>query len=217
MNANPLSRRGSMLSLGFFRGPTRVPLSFNSLPAMITRIMAVTVALSALACTPNRDDYYAALPAVGTSVPAFRYATAEGAILDPAALRGRPAVVALWASECSASRLALESLGALHREYASRGAAIVILADDRERAAVDSLVAAARVTAPVALAGETLIATFTHGQSVLPWRKAFALPTFLVLDADGRVVYRQIGVERDAAHRLVRVRAVMDSLLAPTP
>jgi len=217
MNANPPPRRGSMLSLGFFRGPPRVPVPFNSLPPMITRIMAVTVALSALACKPNSDDFYAALPAVGTSVPAFRYATTDGAILDPAALRGRPAVVALWASTCSASRLALESLGALHREYASRGAAVVILADDRERAAVDSLVAAARVTAPVALAGETLIATFTHGQSVLPWRKAFALPTLLVLDADGRVVYRQIGVERDAAHRLARVRAVMDSLLAPRP
>jgi len=177
--------------------------------------MAVTVALSALACKPNSDDFYAALPAVGTSVPAFRYATAEGAILDPAALRGRPAVVALWASTCSASRLALESLGALHREYASRKAAVVILADDHERAAVDSLMAAVRATAPVALAGETLMATFTHDQSVLPWRKAFALPTFLVLDAEGRVVYRQIGVEQDATHRLARVRAVMDSLLTP--
>jgi len=50
---------------------------------------------------------------------------------------------------------------------------------------------------------------------VLPWRKAFALPTFLVLDAEGRVVYRQIGVEQDATHRLARVRAVMDSLLTP--
>lgn len=215
MNANPLPRRGSMLSLGFFRAPPRVPVSFNILPAMITRIVAVTVAVSALACKPNSDDFYAALPAVGTPVPAFRYATTGGAMLDPAALRGRPAVVALWASTCSASRLALESLGALHREYASRGAAVVILADDRDRTAVDSLVATANVTAAVALAGETLMATFTHDQSVLPWRKAFALPTFLVLDVDGRVVFRQIGVEQDVAHRLTRVRAVMDSLLTP--
>ena len=182
---------------------------------MITKILAVSVALSALACKPNSDDFYDALPAVGTSVPAFRYATTGGAMLDPAALRGRPAVIALWASTCSASRLALESLGALHREYASRGAAVIILAEDHKRAAVDSLMAAAHATAPVALAGETLMATFTHDQSVLPWRKAFALPTFLVLDADGRVVYRQIGVEQDAAHRLTRVRAAMDSLLAP--
>ena len=215
MNANPLPRRWSMLSLGFFRASPHFPVSFNSLPAMITRIMVVTVALSALACKPNSEDMYAALPAVGAPVPAFRYATTDGAMLDPAALRGRPAVVALWASTCSASRLALESLGALHREYASRKAAVVILADDHERAAVDSLMAAVRATAPVALAGETLMATFTHDQSVLPWRKAFALPTFLVLDAEGRVVYRQIGVEQDATHRLARVRAVMDSLLTP--
>lgn len=74
--------------------------------------------------------------------------------------------------------------------------------------------AAANVTAPIALAGETLMATFTRDQSVLPWRKTFALPTFLVLDADGRVAYRQIGVEQDAARRLARVRAAVDSLLA---
>lgn len=59
------------------------------------------------------------------------------------------------------------------------------------------------------------MATCTHDQSVLPWRQTFSLPTFLVLDADGRVVYRQIGVEQDASRRLARVWAAVDSLLAP--
>jgi len=196
--------------------PVRSPLNLSpsTLSSMITRIVAVTVALSALACKPNSDDIYAALPVVGSPVPSFRYPTTSGAMLDPAALHGRPALVALWSSSCSASRLALKSLGAFHREYASRGAAVVILADDHQRAAVDPLLAATNLTAPVALAGGTLMATFTHDQSVIPWRKAFALPTFLVLDAEGRVVYRQVGVEQEAAHRLKRVRAALDGLLA---
>ena len=181
---------------------------------MKQRILAFTLALGAVACQPNMNDRYAVLPAVGAPVPTFSYTASDGAMLDPAALRSRPTVVALWSSTCSSSRLALESLGALHREYAPRGAAVVILADDHERSAVASLVAAANVTAPIAVAGGTLMATFTHDQSVLPWRKTFALPTFLVLDADGRVAYRQIGVEQDASRRLARVRAAVDSLLA---
>jgi hypothetical protein len=59
--------------------------------------------------------------------------------------------------------------------------------------------------------------TFTHGQSPLPWRKAFALPTFLVLNAEGRVIYRQIGIEQDTSWQLASVRARLDSLPKNAP
>jgi hypothetical protein len=157
---------------------------------------------------------YAALPPAGSPVPAFQYAALDGSQLNADALRGGPAVVALWSSRCSASRLALDALGALHAEYAPRGARVVILADDREQGAVNSLLQQADVRAPVALAAGSLMSTFTHDQSPLPWRKAFALPTFLVLDSAGRVIYKQIGVELDESARLSRVRAHLDSLLA---
>ena len=65
----------------------------------------------------------------------------------------------------------------------------------------------------MALAAGTLMQTFTHDQSVLPWRKAFALPTFLVIDGAGQVVHRQIGIEADPKHRMKAVRALLDSLL----
>jgi thiol-disulfide isomerase/thioredoxin len=143
--------------------------------------------------------------------------TVDGAVLTPASLHGQPAVVALWATTCSASRLALASLGALEREYAPRGARVVILADDQDQAAVVAALARTGVHTPVALGGHTLMDTFTHAQSALPWRKAFALPTFLVLDANGRIVYRQIGIEQDVSQQLARVRARLDSLVKATP
>lgn len=177
----------------------------------------LAAALLAAGCTPTVDDVYAALPAEGAPVPAFRYAALDGAVLDPAALRGRPAVVALWSSSCSASRRALEAIGAAHAAYAPRGAGVVLLADDGDRARVEPLLARSGGRVPVALTGETLMDTFTHGQSILPWRKAFALPTFLVLDTQGRVVYRQIGIEAEPSQQLGRVRAHLDSLLAAPP
>ena len=181
-----------------------------------TPLLASAMALAILGCKPSVDDIYSALPALGGPLPAFRYAELDGSVLTPETLRGKPAVVALWSTTCSASRLALASLGALEAEYAARGARLIILADDRDSAAVASLLARAGVRASVALGSGTLMDTFTHGQSVLPWRKAFALPTFFVLDAGGRIVYRQIGIERDARQQLGRIRARLDSLL-PRP
>lgn len=179
----------------------------------LARFVAPCVALVLLGCKPTIEDTYNALPAVGTTIPDFHYATVDGTVLTSASLRGRAAVVALWATTCSASRLALASLGALEREYTPRGARVVILADDQDQAAVVAALARTGVQMPVALGGHTLMDTFTHAQSALPWRKAFALPTFLVLDADGRVVYRQIGIELDASRQLARVRARLDSLV----
>ncbi len=177
--------------------------------------LAATVVVAG--CKPTSDDIYAALPAQGDPVPVFRYAALDGAVMTPTALRGRPAVVALWSSTCSASRLALEAIGAVHAAYEPSGVRVLVLADDADRAQVEPLLTRAGVRAPVALTNKTLIDTFTHGQSVLPWRKAFALPTFLVLDAQGNVVYRQIGIEEDPSQQLRRVRAQLDSLLGAPP
>ncbi len=174
---------------------------------------ALAASIMVAGCKPTGDDMYAALPAEGDQVPEFRYAALDGAVLNPSALRGRPAVVALWSSTCSASRLALDAIGAVHATYEPRGARVLVLADDADRTQVAPLLAQAGLRIPVALTSRTLIDTFTHDQSVLPWRKAFALPTFLVVDAQGRVVYRQIGIEADPSQQLRRVRAQLDSLL----
>lgn len=184
----------------------------------LRRLAISTAILAVMGCTATITDNYAALPPIGSEVPSFRYTTFDHVVLTPESIRGRPTVIALWATTCSASRLAITSLTALQMAYAPLGADVVILADDRDSVAVASLFARSGVQPIIALGAGTLMGTFTHGQSPLPWRKALALPTFLVLDAMGRVVYRQIGIEQSAAQQLGRVRSTLDSLLAhPLP
>lgn len=183
----------------------------------LAHLAGLCVLVTITGCKANLADNYAVLPAVGTAAPPFRYLTLTGAILSDSSLRGAPSLVALWSSTCSASREALAALGAIDADYASRGARVVILANDADRSAVAPLVARAGVRAPVALAAGTLMQTFTHDQSVLPWRKAFGLPTFLVFDGAGHVAYRQVGLEADPTQRMKDVRALLDSLLANPP
>ncbi|CAN5917499.1 hypothetical protein BH11GEM1_BH11GEM1_20900 [soil metagenome] len=116
--------------------------------------------------------------------------------------------------------LALSAIDTLDAEYKQRGVRVVILADDTDSPTVAAVMDSARIRTPVALAASTLMATFTHGLSPLPWRKAFGLPTFLVLDARGRVVHQQFGIETQPDQRLRAMRAIrvqLDSMLRAVP
>ncbi|MCU0648865.1 MAG: TlpA family protein disulfide reductase [Gemmatimonadaceae bacterium] len=183
---------------------------------MRTRTLtALMLAVTVVGCRPTDPDRYSFLPSVGSRVPAFRYTSLDGVPLDASSVVGHPSVIALWSSTCSASRHALRALSVLAESVAARGGRVVVLADDADRTRVDRLVRETGASLTIALAAGTLMDTFTHSQSRLPWRKVLALPTFLVLDAEGRIVHRQIGVELEPRQQLRGVRAAVDSLLAP--
>lgn len=157
---------------------------------------------------------YAALPNVGAPVPDFELPTLDHGRVSAASLAGHPAVLALWASRCAAARESAAALGALAAAYAPRGVRVVVLADDVDSPALRAhLGGHAPLTA--AAAGGTLARIFGR-RSLLPWARGIAFPSFLVLDAGGHVVARQVGVEVDAAHRLDRLRAALDTLLGLT-
>lgn len=179
---------------------------------------AAAAVLAVLGCVSNVDDPYTVLPAIGSQVPSFRYTALDSRVVTPESLLGRPTVIVLWSTTCPASRAALASIAALDAAYVPRGAHVVILANDSDSADVASALAATGAHVPAALGAGTLRDTFTHGQSALPWRKTFPLPTFLVLDAAGKIAYRQAGIELDPAKRLEYIRTKLDSLLArPAP
>lgn len=176
-------------------------------------LFAVACLCLVAGCRASIDDMYTALPAIGSPLPTFEFPRVSGGRLTTASDSAAPTIVALWSSTCSASRLALESLAALEAAYSSRGDRVVILADDAERDIVSPLLTRANFHGAVGLANGTLVRTFTHQATILPWRTVFALPTFFVLAPDGRVVYRQVGIEQSPSDRLHRVRATTDSLL----
>ena len=179
----------------------------------VATVIGITLGLVCAGCQPTRQDSYDVLPTIGSTVPDFHYPTLGGSQATRASLGGHPTVIALWATTCSKSRLALSAIESLHAEYTPLGANIVILADDSDRAILNAVIDSARIRTPVALAASTLMTTFTHGQSRLPWRKVSPLPTFLVLDHGGRVVYRQIGIDRQPDQRLPAIRTLLDSML----
>ncbi len=165
----------------------------------------------------------AALSAPGTIAPAFDLAKLGGGRVQSRELVGRPVVLALWSLECSASRAALSGIGQLQRDYATDGVSVVIIADNRDTTALRTAMTAAGVTAPVALAEGRLMKIFDRSSDAPSdslYRISFALPSYLLVDAAGVVVFRSAGVPLDEYRskqaRFTDLRRALDVLISRT-
>lgn len=177
--------------------------------------VGVLLALSS-GCDDRPLAAYAALPAPGAPVPEFALPALAGDSVRSAALRGAPTVLALWSTDCGASRLALQAIGRLHDRYATQGVHVVLLADDDDPVRLRTILDSARIALPTAWAAGTLRRRFDRSRQATErtqYRVAFALPSFLVLDGEGAVVARTAGVEWEEP-RLRGLRQVVDSMLA---
>ena len=124
--------------------------------------------------------------------------------LDLADLRGQVVVVNVWGSWCNPCREEAPVLARLSREYADRGVQFVGLNVKDSRAAAIAFEEEFGITYPSIedRDGEALLALVRH----VP---AQAVPVTLVLDRDGRVAARVIGVTREQT-----LRALLDGTLA---
>lgn len=73
----------------------------------------------------NSRPLWERLPDVGKPVPAFDLPMLDGSRATPASIAGTPVVVALWATDCGASRLALQALAAIDKDYQLRGVRVL--------------------------------------------------------------------------------------------
>jgi Tfp pilus assembly protein PilF/peroxiredoxin len=147
---------------------------------------------AAAAAPPRGTWFYEPFPAPDFSLPDL-----AGTPRSLAALRGRPAVLLLWASSAAASRPALQELARAADGLARAGAGVIALAldppDDLERVRA----AAAGLAVPVVAAGEEVGRSYAIlNRHLYMNRQDLRLPAAFLLDAQGRIVkaYRD-GIE----------------------
>jgi peroxiredoxin len=135
-----------------------------------------------LGCTSPASPHAIVSAAVG-SVPSTPLLTLDGTATDlRSVLRGRVAVVSLWATWCDACVVEIDALARLEAQAGTRGDAVV----------VGVAVGEARETVAAFARKRTLL----YAQLVdEDFRLADALgeprvPTTLVVDRDGRIVFR---------------------------
>ncbi|MBN1773521.1 MAG: TlpA family protein disulfide reductase [Deltaproteobacteria bacterium] len=144
--------------------------------------------------------------APGAALPAAAFRTVEGGTMTTAELRGKPVVIAFWATWCSTCKAELEHLKQLQVRHGADKLRVVAVSVDEEREALDAY-----------LADHSFPFTMCHD----PERAAanrFAededLPLTVVADKDG--VVRHVGREFNDTTRPA-LDAAVQALVAPPP
>ena len=122
---------------------------------------------------------------VGDPMPPYTAAYLDGKPLNLAGEKGNVIFLNVWATWCGPCRFETPELQALHNQYAASGFKVIgVSVDEGETEAVKTFVKEEKITYPIAVDPEGRIANLAQ---------TTVLPTSLLLDRSGRIVWRQIG------------------------
>ncbi|KAB2965345.1 MAG: TlpA family protein disulfide reductase [Thermoanaerobaculia bacterium] len=155
----------------------------RTLAAPLPLAVLLAAALAAWACAPVPQP-------AGDLLPSFRLAALDGRQLGPEALRGRVVLYDFWATWCGPCHVQAEILHALYPAYAGRGVEFVAVAVGEPEEVVREFVRESPHPYPVLLDPEDRLSAEL---------RILGLPTLIVTDREGRVVFRSTGIsDREA-------------------
>jgi peroxiredoxin len=143
-----------------------------------------------------------AAPAFGIGLPApdFTLRDIQGQDITLSAHRGKAVVVDFWATWCAPCRIAMPHLQALSQEYPDQLAVLAVSLDQDPQRVVPPFAAQMGLTF-------TLLADTRAMQVAQQWGGVRQIPTAYLIDPDGRVVEKWIGVKskKDYEQRIRKV------------
>lgn len=123
---------------------------------------------------------------VGEPAPDFALPTLAGDTLRLSELRGQTVVLNFWATWCGPCVEEMPELQALHDDLHEQGLTVVgVSLDDAGPDAVRAFVDEMGITYPIALAADDVDQVYGG---------VYALPTTYLIDADGRIARRILGI-----------------------
>jgi thiol-disulfide isomerase/thioredoxin len=158
-----------------------------------TLVIAIVVAAAVTACKAGREN---SAEAAGepiqlrffknpATVPDFTLHDLDGHSISSASLRGKVALINFWATWCGPCRAEVPDLVALQSKYRDQLQVIGVSEDEGGAEIVRSFAAAHQVNYPIVMLTAEL-------EQIFPG--VHALPTSFVLDRDGRIVQKHVGM-----------------------
>jgi len=153
---------------------------------------------------PFAGSVFAQLPVIRfvrdpDPAPDFKLKEFAGKQLTLEASRGKVVLLNFWATWCGPCRAEIPELIALQNRYKDRLQIIGLVVDDDDEQAIRSVIASEGINYPVALADSET--RFAYGGIA-------ALPTVFVINTEGRVVQKHVGLFDPALYE-TEVRALI--------
>lgn len=129
--------------------------------------------------------------------PAYGAVTLQGDSITLADLRGEVVLLNVWATWCTPCRQEIPELQALHEEHADEGLRVVGVT-------VDSRAAESQVHQFIDDSGMTYDVWKDPDQTAVSTFEAIGVPLTVLIDRDGRMVWRHLGAFQRGDPELVR-------------
>jgi len=136
--------------------------------------------------------------------PDFQLKDLAGKDLSLASVHGKVVLLNFWATWCGPCRAEIPSLIELQNRYKERLQIIGLVVDDNDQDAVKQVADSEGINYPVALASDNI--RLAYGG--IP-----ALPTLFVINSEGRIVQKHVGLFNPALYE-TEVRALLDLPIA---
>jgi thiol-disulfide isomerase/thioredoxin len=168
------------------------------------RSLGVICLIAAVALFPFAASSFAQLPVVRfvrdpDPAPAFQLKDLDGKDLNLDASKGKVVLLNFWATWCGPCREEIPGLIALQDRYKDRLQIIGLVVDDDDEKEIRGVVDAEKINYPIALA---------DGKTRFEYGGIAALPTVFLINADGRVVQKHVGLYNPALYE-TEVRALL--------
>jgi thiol-disulfide isomerase/thioredoxin len=160
--------------------------------------LVVAGALTAAGCSRSEAPPTSAEPAAAASeaptvqllkepmdLPAFTVADLDGTVINSADLKGKVVLVNFWATWCPPCRAEIPDLIKLQEKYRDKLVVLGISEDEISPAEVKTFVTEQKMNYPIVMSTPELRTIF---------KGVSALPTTFVIDGDGRVQQRHVGM-----------------------
>lgn len=131
--------------------------------------------------------------------PAFQIPGLDGKPVSPADARGKVVLLNFWATWCGPCRAEIPDLVELQAKYKEQLQVIGLVVDDDDLDAIQKFIRVFRINYPVAI---------TSDDVRIQYGGIAALPTSFLLDSQGRVVQKHVGL-RDPALYETEIRALL--------
>jgi thiol-disulfide isomerase/thioredoxin len=164
-------------------GPPRISLPQ---PAPVSPIQPQSYATAPT--TPNHPPAGPACVVSGGRVVSLRLPDADGREWDFAQRRGRLVLLDFWGTWCVPCLRAVPEVNRLHTTYSSSGLEVVGIACERGTPAENA--GKVRATRQRLNIGYRLVLVDTQGSSVEQQFRVVALPTLVLIDSDGTILWR---------------------------
>ena len=157
----------------------------TSKPAPPKKVDASKSAPSSKTAKEEPADLSSARTDVGDPMPPYSAKYLDGKAMTMAAEKGNVVFLNVWATWCGPCRFETPELQALQTQYAAKGLKVIgVSVDEGDTEAVKTFVAEQKITYPIAVDPEGRIANLVQ---------TTVLPTSLLIDRTGKIVWRQIG------------------------